>query len=89
MVSLKVDGLSTRTHIDDLESLFEKYGKVGDVYKPKKDGYNGYNKGGNLKMIRRLKSWLPRKARGGHLGNAPAARHSLAPCGVCQTRRSP
>ena len=35
MVSLKVDGLSTRTHIDDLESLFEKYGKVGDVYIPK------------------------------------------------------
>lgn len=35
MVSLKVDGLSHRTSIDDLESLFEKYGKVGDVYVPK------------------------------------------------------
>eukprot|EP00088_Acartia_fossae_P052180 TRINITY_DN58801_c0_g1_i1.p1 TRINITY_DN58801_c0_g1~~TRINITY_DN58801_c0_g1_i1.p1 ORF type:complete len:194 (-),score=26.81 TRINITY_DN58801_c0_g1_i1:153-734(-) len=35
MVSLKVDGLSHRTSIDDLESLFDKYGKVGDVYIPK------------------------------------------------------
>lgn len=35
MVSLKVDGLSHRTNTDDLESLFEKYGKVGDVYIPK------------------------------------------------------
>lgn len=35
MVSLKVDGLSHRTSIDDLESLFEKYGRIGDVYIPK------------------------------------------------------
>jgi len=35
MVSLKVDGLSHRTSIDDLEDLFQKYGKVGDVYIPK------------------------------------------------------
>jgi len=35
MVSLKVDGLTHRTCLEDLESLFEKYGKVGDVYIPK------------------------------------------------------
>ncbi|XP_023342635.1 serine/arginine-rich splicing factor 2 [Eurytemora carolleeae] len=35
MVSLKVDGLSHRTNLEDLESLFDKYGKVGDVYIPK------------------------------------------------------
>jgi len=35
MISLKVDGLSHRTNVEDLESLFEKYGKVGDVYIPK------------------------------------------------------
>ena len=35
MVSLKVDGLSHRTSIEDLESLFEKYGRIGDVYIPK------------------------------------------------------
>lgn len=35
MVSLKVDGLSHRTTIDDLEALFDKYGRIGDVYIPK------------------------------------------------------
>jgi len=35
MISLKVDGFSTRSHIDDIEDLFSKYGKVGDVYIPK------------------------------------------------------
>jgi hypothetical protein len=35
MVSLKVDGLSHRTSIDDLEALFDKYGRIGDVYIPK------------------------------------------------------
>jgi len=35
MVSLKVDNLTYRTTGDDLEYLFEKYGKVGDVYIPK------------------------------------------------------
>ena len=31
MVSLKVDGLPQRTNTDDLEGLFDKYGKIGDV----------------------------------------------------------
>ena len=35
MVSLKVDGLSHRSTTDDLESLFEKYGRIGDTYIPK------------------------------------------------------
>jgi hypothetical protein len=35
MVSLKVDGLSHRTTIDDVEALFDKYGRIGDVYIPK------------------------------------------------------
>ena len=35
MVSLKVDGLSHRSTTEDLESLFEKYGRIGDVYIPK------------------------------------------------------
>ena len=35
IVSLKVDGLSHRTSIDDLEALFDKYGRIGDVYIPK------------------------------------------------------
>eukprot|EP00088_Acartia_fossae_P053261 TRINITY_DN6050_c0_g2_i1.p1 TRINITY_DN6050_c0_g2~~TRINITY_DN6050_c0_g2_i1.p1 ORF type:complete len:240 (+),score=57.94 TRINITY_DN6050_c0_g2_i1:48-722(+) len=35
MYSLKVDGLSHRTSLEDLESLFEKYGRVGDIYIPK------------------------------------------------------
>ena len=35
MVSLKVDGFSHRSHVDDIEELFSKYGKVGDVYIPK------------------------------------------------------
>ena len=35
MFSLKVDGLSHRTTNDDLEGLFDKYGRIGDVYIPK------------------------------------------------------
>ena len=35
MVSLKVDNLTYRTSDRDLEYLFEKYGKVGDIYIPK------------------------------------------------------
>jgi len=35
MTSLKVDNLTYRTTAEDLEYLFEKYGKVGDVYIPK------------------------------------------------------
>jgi len=35
MVSLKVDNLTYRTNDRDLEYLFEKYGKVGDIYIPK------------------------------------------------------
>ena len=35
MISLKVDGFSHRSHVDDIEELFSKYGKVGDVYIPK------------------------------------------------------
>jgi hypothetical protein len=39
MVSLKVDGLSHRTSIEDLEALFDKYGRIGDVYIPKVRSY--------------------------------------------------
>jgi len=35
MISLKVDGLSHRTCAEDLEGLFDKYGRIGDVYIPK------------------------------------------------------
>jgi len=35
MISLKVDNLTYRTSDKDLEYLFEKYGKVGDIYIPK------------------------------------------------------
>jgi len=35
MVSLKVDNLTYRTSDRDLEYLFEKYGRIGDVYIPK------------------------------------------------------
>ena len=35
MVSLKVDNLTYRTSADDIEYLFEKYGKIGDVFIPK------------------------------------------------------
>jgi len=35
MISLKIDGIGHRTHVDDIEDLFSKYGKVGDVYIPK------------------------------------------------------
>lgn len=44
MVSLKVDNLTYRTSNEDLEYLFEKYGKVGDIYIPK-DKYTKESRG--------------------------------------------
>jgi len=38
MTSLKVDGISSRTVVADLEYLFEKYGRLGDVYIPRERG---------------------------------------------------
>ena len=35
MTSLKVDNLTYRTTAKDPEYLFEKYGKVGDIYIPR------------------------------------------------------
>ena len=35
MTSLKVDNLTYRTTISDLEKYFRKYGEIGDVYIPK------------------------------------------------------
>ena len=35
MTSIKVDNLSQNTTADDVETVFEKYGKLGDVYLPK------------------------------------------------------
>ena len=35
MVSLKVDGLSHRSTIENLENLFGVHGKIGDIYIPK------------------------------------------------------
>ena len=44
MVSLKVDNLTYRTTNEDLEYLFEKYGKVGDIYIPR-DKYTKESRG--------------------------------------------
>ena len=44
MYSLKVDNLSYRTKVEDLEYLFEKYGKIGDIYIPK-EYRSGDNRG--------------------------------------------
>ena len=44
MISIKVDGISARATIDDLEYLFEKYGKIGDIYIPK-ERYSKDNRG--------------------------------------------
>eukprot|EP00090_Calanus_glacialis_P026555 TRINITY_DN41782_c0_g1_i1.p1 TRINITY_DN41782_c0_g1~~TRINITY_DN41782_c0_g1_i1.p1 ORF type:complete len:188 (-),score=40.53 TRINITY_DN41782_c0_g1_i1:723-1286(-) len=44
MVSVKVDGVSSRTTIGDLEYLFEKYGRIGDIYIPK-EKYSKENRG--------------------------------------------
>lgn len=44
MTSLKVDGISSRTVVADMEALFEKYGRVGDIYIPR-DKNNGVNRG--------------------------------------------
>eukprot|EP00092_Neocalanus_flemingeri_P005789 GFUD01006231.1.p2 GENE.GFUD01006231.1~~GFUD01006231.1.p2 ORF type:complete len:192 (+),score=46.84 GFUD01006231.1:103-678(+) len=44
MVSVKVDGVSGRTTVGDLEYLFEKYGRIGDIYIPK-EKYSKENRG--------------------------------------------
>ena len=44
MVSLKVDNLTYRTTNEDLEYLFEKFGKVGDIYIPR-DKYTKESRG--------------------------------------------
>jgi arginine/serine-rich splicing factor 2 len=44
MVSLKVDNLTYRTSDRDLEYLFEKYGRIGDIYIPK-DKYTRESRG--------------------------------------------
>ena len=44
MVSLKVDGISSRATTGDLEYIFEKYGKIGDIYIPR-DKYSQDNRG--------------------------------------------
>merc|ERR1712123_81111 len=44
MVSVKVDGVSSRTSVGDLEYLFEKYGRIGDIYIPK-EKYSKENRG--------------------------------------------
>ena len=35
LYTLKVDNISYRTIADDLDILFGKYGKIGDIYIPK------------------------------------------------------
>ena len=35
MTSLKVDNLTFRTTVDELEPIFEAYGKVGDIFIPR------------------------------------------------------
>jgi len=35
MVSLKVDGISSRTVVEDLRDLFGKFGQIGDIYIPR------------------------------------------------------
>lgn len=44
MTSLKVDNLTYRTNVEDLERFFEKYGEVGDVYIPR-DRYRRESRG--------------------------------------------
>ena len=44
MTSLKVDGITQRTATGDLEFIFEKYGKIGDIYIPK-EKYSNENRG--------------------------------------------
>lgn len=44
MVSIKVDGISARASVSDLEYLFEKYGKIGDIYIPR-ERYSKDNRG--------------------------------------------
>lgn len=44
MTSLKVDGITQRTAPGDLEFIFEKYGKIGDIYIPK-EKYSNENRG--------------------------------------------
>ncbi|VVC42325.1 RNA recognition motif domain [Cinara cedri] len=35
MISLKVDNLTRRTTIVDLKQVFERFGKIGDIYIPR------------------------------------------------------
>lgn len=35
MISLKVDNLTFRTTMEEVEEVFQKYGKIGDVYIPR------------------------------------------------------
>jgi len=44
LITLKIDNVSHRTVIDDLDILFGKFGKIGDIHIPK-DGRTGDNKG--------------------------------------------
>ena len=44
MTSLKVDNLTYRTNIDDLDRYFSKYGDVGDIYIPR-DRYKRESRG--------------------------------------------
>ena len=44
MTSLKVDNLTYRTTVGDLEHVFSKYGDLGDVYIPR-DRYNHESRG--------------------------------------------
>ena len=44
MTSLKVDNLTYRTNVEDLERCFEKFGEVGDVYIPR-DRYRRESRG--------------------------------------------
>ena len=59
LFTLKVDNISYRTIPDDLEILFGKYGKIGDIYIPK-DGWVGFI---NSCMPDRLFIWKKKLAK--------------------------
>ena len=44
MTSIKVDGISSRATVDDLDYLFKKYGEIGDIYIPR-EKYSKDNRG--------------------------------------------
>ena len=44
MYSLKVDNLTYRTTIDDLQHTFGKFGDIGDIYIPR-DAYTNESRG--------------------------------------------